>query len=119
MSGDPEDPLATPDPARPDRQSVPSGPTSGDRAADASPTAPERSAAARYAGVGFQFGFAILAFLWLGSWLDRKFGTAPVFLILGVFLGGGAAFYSMYRQLMANLERDEAAKRARSNKGER
>jgi hypothetical protein len=34
---------------------------------------------------------------------------------LAVFLGAGAAFYSMYRQLMGNLERDEEAKRARKS----
>jgi ATP synthase protein I len=86
----------------------------------ASPPAPssaeerrERSAAARFAGLGLQFAVTILVSLWLGTWIDRKFGTAPVFLYVGVFLGAGAAFYSMYRQLMANLEREEQAKRAR------
>jgi F0F1-type ATP synthase assembly protein I len=73
----------------------------------------ERSAVMRFAGVGLQFAFTILASLWLGTWLDRKFSTAPVFLYAGVFLGAGAAFYSMYRQVMANLEREEQAKRAR------
>jgi F0F1-type ATP synthase assembly protein I len=72
----------------------------------------ERSTAAKFAGAGLQFGVTILASLWLGTWIDRKFGTAPVFLYVAVFLGAGAAFYSMYRQLMANLERDEQAKRA-------
>ncbi len=72
----------------------------------------ERSDAARYAGVGLQFAITILVCLWLGNWLDQKFGTSR-FVFLAVFLGAGAAFYSMYRQLMGNLERDEEAKRAR------
>jgi ATP synthase protein I len=79
----------------------------------------ERSAAARFAGAGLQFAVTILLCVWLGTWLDRKFGTAPVFLYGGVFLGAAAAFYSMYRQLMANLERDEAATRARKGAGDR
>ena len=81
----------------------------------APPSGPERrepSDAARYAGVGLQFAITILVCLWLGNWLDRKFGTSK-FVFLAVFLGAGAAFYSMYRQLMGNLERDEEAKRAR------
>ena len=57
-------------------------------------------AAGKYAGLGFQFVFAILLFLWVGQWVDRKLGTDGIFLILGVFLGAGAAFYSMYRNLM-------------------
>jgi F0F1-type ATP synthase assembly protein I len=27
-------------------------------------------------------------------------GTAPLFMILGAFLGGGAGFYSLYRHLV-------------------
>jgi F0F1-type ATP synthase assembly protein I len=109
MSGDPEVPRPGPGPTGKPRQDVP----------PASPSAlpfeeaRERSTAARFAGVGLQFAITILLCLWLGTWLDRKFGTAPVFLYSGVFLGAAAAFFSMYRQLMANLERDEAAKRAR------
>jgi F0F1-type ATP synthase assembly protein I len=112
MSGDPEAPLSDSGRDGQPRQNVP--------AASPPPLPPEearreRSAAAAYAGIGFQFAIAILVFGWLGDWLDGKFGTAPLFLSFGVFLGGGAAFYSMYRQLMGNLERDEAAKRARES----
>jgi len=32
-------------------------------------------------------------------WLDRKLGTSPFMLILGVFVGAGAGFYSLYRAL--------------------
>jgi ATP synthase protein I len=65
----------------------------------------------RYAGVGLQFAASILVFLYAGQWLDRRLGTAPWFLLGGVFVGASAAFYSMYRRLMADLERDERAKR--------
>lgn len=84
-------------------------------------------AAGKYAGLGFQFVFAILFFLWIGQWVDRKLGTDGIFLILGVFLGAGAAFYSMYRNLMADQKRDEAdalatkqakAKQDRQSQGE-
>jgi F0F1-type ATP synthase assembly protein I len=71
----------------------------------------DRSDAARYAGVGLQFAITLLIGLGLGSWADRKFGTS-IFVLVGVFLGAGAAFYSMYRQLMGKLERDEKARRA-------
>jgi F0F1-type ATP synthase assembly protein I len=59
-----------------------------------------------------QFVLAILAFLFLGKWLDERFGTTPWLLIAGVFLGAGASFYSIYRRLMADQKReDEARKR--------
>jgi len=66
-----------------------------------------------FAGVGLQFAVSIILFLYVGQWLDRKLGTAPWLLIIGVFLGAGLSFYSMYRKLMAAQARDEAARKAR------
>lgn len=53
------------------------------------------------AGLGTQFFASILLFVWVGNWLDRRFDTAPFFLLSGVFVGGGGSFYLSYRQLMA------------------
>ena len=75
----------------------------------------------QFAGVGLQFAASLILFLYLGQWIDRKLGTAPWFLLLGVFVGGGASFYSIYRKLMAAQEREErerAAEKARQ-RGER
>jgi hypothetical protein len=64
-----------------------------------------------FAGVGLQFAATMLAFLFLGRWLDGRLGTTPWLTIIFLFVGAGAAFYSMYRKLMA------AQKRARDEKG--
>ena len=114
MSGEPQQPPSDAEPPGDERQELP---TASPSALPSDEERRERSTIAKFAGVGLQFAVTLLICLWLGTWLDRKFGTAPVFLYVGVFLGAGAAFYSMYRQLMANLERDEAAKRARKRAG--
>lgn len=62
---------------------------------------------ADFAGVGIQFAFAILVFLFAGQWLDKRFGTNGLFTIAGVFVGGGAAFYNMYRKITAAQRRDD------------
>lgn len=54
-----------------------------------------------FAGLGLQLAVSIILFLYLGKWVDGKLGTAPVFLIIGVFLGAAAGFYSMIRALTA------------------
>jgi len=69
-----------------------------------------------YAGHGLQFALSILVFLYAGQWLDRKLGTAPWLMLLLMFVGAGASFFSMYRSLMAAQERDEAARKARKEK---
>jgi F0F1-type ATP synthase assembly protein I len=66
-----------------------------------------------YAGLGVQFLLSILLFLYAGRWIDRKLGTEPWFLIIGVFTGATAGFYAMYRKLTADQKREDAsAKRA-------
>jgi ATP synthase protein I len=55
---------------------------------------------AQYMGVGLQFAFSIVFFLFVGRWLDARLGTDPWLLLLGVFVGAGAGFYSLYRQLV-------------------
>jgi F0F1-type ATP synthase assembly protein I len=61
----------------------------------------------QFMGLGLQFVLSILFFLYLGQWADRKLGTSPWFMILGVFTGAGAAFFSMYRALKVAERRQE------------
>lgn len=75
------------------------------------------TAGAEYLGVGVQFAAAILLFLWLGQWADRKLGTAPWLLLLGVFVGAAAGFYSLYRQLVVvPRERQRRERRERDER---
>ena len=53
---------------------------------------------------------SLILFVLLGQWLDRRLGTAPVFLLVCVFVGAGGAFYSMYRALMAAQRREDEAR---------
>jgi len=53
-----------------------------------------------FAGAGIQFAVSLVIFLFGGQWVDRRFGTSPVFVLIGVLVGGGASFYSMYRRLV-------------------
>jgi F0F1-type ATP synthase assembly protein I len=69
------------------------------------------------AGLGVQFAVSLVVFYFLGQWLDRRLGTAPVFLLGCVFVGGGASFYAMYTQLMRAQRRADAARQARSEGG--
>jgi ATP synthase protein I len=65
-----------------------------------------------YAGVGLQFAFTIVVFMFAGMWLDRTLGTSPWLLILFVFGGATAGFYSIYRKLMAAQRRADEERRA-------
>ena len=61
--------------------------------------------AGQYAGAGIQLAVSIFLCLLGGNWLDRHWGTTPLFLILGTFLGAGAGFYNLYKILtLANAE---------------
>lgn len=56
---------------------------------------------ASFAGAGAQFVVAILLFLYIGKWLDARFGTSPWLLMTGVFVGAAGGFYSFYHRIMA------------------
>lgn len=75
--------------------------------------------ASAYAGAGFQFAIALLMFFFAGRWADRKLGTEPWLMLLGLLVGGGAGFYSMYTKLMAANAREEQAMRERRAQRER
>ena len=58
-----------------------------------------RSTGAEFAGLGMQLGMAIALFAFLGWWLDERLGTSPWLLLLLVFVGAAAGFYSIYRRV--------------------
>lgn len=91
-----------------------SGETGRRPAAPASESEDERASRAfgKYGGIGLQFALSILLFLYAGQWVDRRFHSSPWGVLAGVLVGGSAGFYSMYRRLMADLERGERARRA-------
>lgn len=51
------------------------------------------------ASIGLQFFLVLMAFLFLGRWLDGRLGTEPWLLLAGVFVGFGLSTLWMYRRL--------------------
>jgi F0F1-type ATP synthase assembly protein I len=68
--------------------------------------------ASEFAGVGVQFAAVILVFVFAGVWLDKRLGTSPWFVLICVFVGAAAGFYSMYSKIMAAQRRDAERKAA-------
>ncbi len=62
----------------------------------------------RYGTVGLEFAFSIAFGLVVGQWLDKRFGTAPWLMLLGLAYGMAAAGRALYRALKrANREAEE------------
>jgi F0F1-type ATP synthase assembly protein I len=57
-------------------------------------------AALRLTGMGFFIGTSILLGVWTGIWLDSKFNTAPLLVIVGLIVGLVVAIYGVYRMLL-------------------
>ena len=67
------------------------------------------------AGLGAQFFAAILISVYAGNWLDRRFGTGPLLLLVCLFVVGGGSFVLSYRGLtrrQREAERRRAADKA-------
>lgn len=84
---------------------------SGKQSRDEKPASDELSISS-FVGVGLQFAIGIVLFLYLGKWVDSRLGTAPAFLIVGVFLGAGLSFYNLYRKISAAQKADDARRAA-------
>ncbi len=54
---------------------------------------------ARLLGLGFTFIAILAVFVVAGFFVDRAFGTLPIFLLLGVGIGFVAGLYYVYRAL--------------------
>ena len=65
---------------------------------------PEGSLA--YLGIGLQLSGTILAGVFLGYFLDRKFGTLPWGTLIGSGLGLGTGFYNLLSQLNNNQRKN-------------
>lgn len=63
-----------------------------------------------YGTLGIEIALCILFGAGAGHWLDGKFGTAPVLLILGFFFGLGAAgkaVHGAWQQMQKEAVREE------------
>jgi F0F1-type ATP synthase assembly protein I len=61
---------------------------------------PRWEAALRFIGVGWFIAISILLGVFGGLWLDSKFGTKPILVILGLIFGLVVAFYGVYQMLL-------------------
>lgn len=52
------------------------------------------------ASLGIEMVLSLVIMGAAGVWLDRRFGTEPTFLMLGVVLGSASGFWQMYRYAM-------------------
>lgn len=66
-------------------------------------------AALRLIGVGFFIGGSIVLGVVVGLWLDKRLGTSPILVLVGLILGIVVAFYGVYQMLLP-LIRDEQNK---------
>jgi len=54
----------------------------------------------RFAGVGVQYAATILVLTLLGIWLDKRAGTAPIFLLVFLLIGFVGATWSLIQQVL-------------------
>lgn len=69
--------------------------------------------------LGLQLAISVVAFFFLGRWLDEKFGTAPWLMITGSVLGVVGALISFVRKVTELAkQQDEEAEFRRKKKSD-
>jgi F0F1-type ATP synthase assembly protein I len=70
----------------------------------------------RYAGMGTELAAGVAAFILIGYWIDSKFDTGRMGVIVGAIVGCAGGFYHFLRQAVKlQRESEQALKRRRSN----
>jgi ATP synthase protein I len=57
--------------------------------------------------IGIAMVIAIFGSLFLGNWLDKKFGTLPYFTIIFLIIGVVAGFRNIYTVILRNFKNEE------------
>lgn len=68
--------------------------------------------AGRYLGTGMAWALSTGLFLWLGSLIDGRWKTEPIFTLLGALVGAAAGFYYMYYHLVSLPQREQKQRAA-------
>lgn len=55
-------------------------------------------------GMGWYIALCLVVGVVVGLWLDGWLGVAPLFLLVGLFLGLGCAVWGVYRMVTAVVE---------------
>ena len=67
--------------------------------------------AIRFLGVGFYIVACILGGVLLGLWLEGKFNTEPILLLVGLVMGLVAAFWGVYQMLMPFMKNNKTGRK--------
>ena len=55
--------------------------------------------------MGWYIGGCIVLGVFAGLWLDNKFNTTPILVIVGLIFGVIIAFYGVYRMILPNINK--------------
>jgi ATP synthase protein I len=53
-----------------------------------------------YLGIGFQLAATVVVMVFLGRWLDQKFGKGSLFTLIFAFLGVGIGLYNFIKTVI-------------------
>lgn len=61
--------------------------------------------------IGLLMAIPIFLCVFGGIWLDERFGTSPLFLIIFILLGVAAAFRNLFVTVLGNIDKGKKGKR--------
>jgi len=65
--------------------------------------------------VGIMFGVSIAMAAAAGAWVDRKLGTEPWGVVIGVLMGAAAGFVNLFQVVLRISREDEEARRKKKD----
>jgi len=69
---------------------------------------------ASYLTLGFQLAAAVVVFYFIGSWIDKHYGIAPIGMLIGTtigMVGGFIKFFKSVASMIADEEQNRMSKK--------
>lgn len=63
-----------------------------------------------YLTLGMQLAAAVLLFFFIGYFVDKRYGTEPTFMIIGLALGTAGGFIKFFKSIAELQKKDEPPK---------
>ncbi len=70
----------------------------------------------QYLTLGFQLAAAVVVFFFLGDWIDRRYGIAPIGKLVGTSIGMVGGFIKFFKSVASMIADEDRARK--SNKHE-
>jgi ATP synthase protein I len=64
-----------------------------------------------YLSLGFQLAAAVIVFYFIGTWVDKHYGTSPIGMLVGATIGMVGGFIKFFKSINSLIEQEDRVRK--------